>query len=264
MSLVLSILCVIAMAFGAPSEQFAAEHCPSAASTCEKSKNENEYKCVAFANQPSKEEIPQYSWQVSAGKIVGDPKGYRIVINAHQVEATSVVVTVKVKWPKSPRRCEATVVNTISLRPQESKKTLNVHGVEYANACTPDGRKALRKSVWKVAGRRDANGAWRLVETLLCAPDSKASRRYLTSVVPAKVRSVSSGTGQDDVSESVRRDAKLFDALLAEGDAWRATVESVSKQVSLSYYPNEACINTRTLSFVSKRWRLVKISDACD
>ena len=149
-------------------------------------------------------------------------------------------------------------------RPQAIKKTLNVYGVEYANACTPHGRKALRKSVWRVAGGRDASGAWRLVETLLCAPDSKASRRYLTSVLPAELRSVSGGTGQDEISELVKRDGRLIEALLAEGEAWQATVEAESTKVSLSYYPNEACINSRTLSFVNRSWRLVKISQACD
>ena len=149
-------------------------------------------------------------------------------------------------------------------RPPEIKKTLDVHGVEYANACTPDGRTALRKSVWRVARGRDASGAWRLVETLLCAPDTKAGRRYLNSVLAGEVRSLSWGTGQDEISESVRRDGRLIEALLAEGEAWHATVESESTKISLNYYPNEACINTRTLSFVNRRWRLVKISEACD
>ena len=149
-------------------------------------------------------------------------------------------------------------------RPAGIKKTLDVHGVKYANACTTDARKALRKSVWRVAGGRDASGAWRLVETLLCAPDSKASRRYLTGVLPAQIRSVSWGTGQDEISKSVRRDGRLIEALLAKGEAWDATVKSESTEVSLSYYPNEACIKTRTLRFVNRRWRLVKISEACD
>ena len=150
-------------------------------------------------------------------------------------------------------------------RSPEIKGNLNVQGDEYPNACSPGGRKKLQQSVKRAAGRRrDANGAWRLVETLLCAPNSKASRRYLTSVLPAEVRSVSSGTGQDEISESVRRDGKLIETLLAEGEAWHATVESESREVSLSYYSNEACINTRTLSFVHRRWRLLKISEACD
>ena len=149
-------------------------------------------------------------------------------------------------------------------RPAKIKKTLDVQGVKYANACTPGGRKTLRKSVWRVAGGREAAGAWRLVETLLCSPNSKASRRYLTSVLPAEIRSVSSGTGQDETSESVRRDGRLIEALLAGGEAWHATVESESTEISLSYYANEACINSRTLSFVNRSWRLVKISQACD
>ncbi len=149
-------------------------------------------------------------------------------------------------------------------RPSENKKTLEVQGVKYANACTPDGRKALRKSVWSVAGGREPAGAWRLVQTLLCSPNSKASRRYLTSVLPAEIRSVSSGTGQDEISESVRRDGRLIEALLAGGEAWHATVESDSSEISLSYYVNEACINSRTLRFVNRSWRVVKISQACD
>ena len=141
---------------------------------------------------------------------------------------------------------------------------LAVQGVEYANACSPEGRKALRKSVWRVASGREAAGAWRLVETLLCSPNSKASRRYLTSVLPAEVRSVSSGTGEDEISESVRRDGRLINSLLARGEAWHATVESESTEISLSYYPNEACINSRTLRFVNRSWRVAKISQACD
>ena len=152
----------------------------------------------------------------------------------------------------------------VQQRPPKIKKTLEVQGVKYANACTLEGRKALRKSVWRVAGGRKATGAWRLVETLLCSPNSKASRRYLTSVLPAEIRSVSSGTGQDETFESVRRDGRLIEALLAGGEAWHATVESESTELSLSYYPNEACINSRTLSFVNRRWRVVKISQACD
>ena len=118
--------------------------------------------------------------------------------------------------------------------------------------------------MWRVASGREPAGAWRLVETLLCSPNSKASRRYLTSVLPAEVRSVSSGTGQDEISESVRRDGRLIEALLAGGEAWHATVESESTEISLSYYPNEACINSRTLRFVNRSWRVVKMSQACD
>jgi hypothetical protein len=150
-------------------------------------------------------------------------------------------------------------------RSPEIKGDLYVQGDAYKNACTPGGRKTLRQSVKRTAGRsRDANGAWRLVETLLCAPDSKAGRRYLTSVLPPTIRLKSSGTGQDDTSELIRRDGELIESLLAKGEAWNATISSGSTEIILSYYPNEACISSRTLKFINKRWRLVEMSGACD
>jgi hypothetical protein len=147
----------------------------------------------------------------------------------------------------------------------EIKGNLNVQGEEYTNACSPSERRKLQQSVKRAAGRsRDANGAWRLVETLLCAPNSKANRRYLTSVLPPKIRFKSSGTGQDDTSELIRRDAELIESLLSKGEAWKATISSESREIILNYYPNEACISSRTLNFTNKRWRLVEMSQACD
>ena len=150
-------------------------------------------------------------------------------------------------------------------RSPEIKKNLHIQGAEYKNACSPSERKTLQQSVERTAGRsRDANGAWRLVETLLCAPDSKASRLYLITASPQKIRFKSSGTGQDDTSELIRRDGDLIESLLAKGEAWNAIISSKSTEIILSYYPNEACINSRTLNFINKRWRLVEISGACD
>jgi hypothetical protein len=147
----------------------------------------------------------------------------------------------------------------------EIKGNIYVHGDEYTNACSPRERKKLQQSVKRAAGRsRDANGAWQLVETLLCAPNSKASRRYLTGVLPPKIRFKSSGTGQDDTSELIRRDGELVKSLLAKGEAWHATISSESTEIILSYYPNEACIRSRTLTFTNKRWRLVELGEACD
>jgi hypothetical protein len=145
------------------------------------------------------------------------------------------------------------------------KGSLEVHGQQYPNACSPVERRKLRQAVRRAAGRgRDADGAWRLVETLLCAPDSAASRRYLTGVSPPKIRLKSAGTGQDDTSELVRRDGALFESLLAKGGAWNATVSSESTDIVLSYYPNEACISSRTLKFTNRMWRLVEMGEACD
>ncbi len=143
--------------------------------------------------------------------------------------------------------------------------SLNIQGTEYKSACSPGNRKKLQQSVKRMAGKtRDPNGAWRLVETLLCASYSKTSRNYLTSILPPKIRTKSSGTGQDDTSELIRTDSKLIRSLLENGKAWDATISSESTGIVLSYYPNEACVNSRTLKFTNKRWRIVEIGGACD
>ena len=150
-------------------------------------------------------------------------------------------------------------------RSPEVKSNLQVQGDEYPNACSPGERKKLQQSVKRAAGRgRNADGAWRLVETLLCSPDTKASRRYLAGVLPPKIRRKSSGTGQDDTSELIRRDGELIGSLLAKGEAWKATISSEPTEIILSYYPDEACISSRTLKFINRRWRLVEVGGACD
>jgi hypothetical protein len=56
----------------------------------------------------------------------------------------------------------------------------------------------------------------------------------------------------------------LIKSLLAKGEAWKATISSEPTKIILSYYPNEACISSRTLKLINKRWRLVEMSGACD
>ena len=116
MATIFLFLATFATAFGSSFDPFVFDDCPNAALTCQKTEKGKEYSCVAFANQPSNEDIPQYSWEVSAGKIISDPKAHRITIEAHPVKAKALVVTLKVRWPKSPRACDATVSETISLR----------------------------------------------------------------------------------------------------------------------------------------------------
>ncbi len=114
MTTFLLFLATLALAFANCFVPFVFDSCPNATLTCQ-IENENRYNCVAFARQPSKEDIPQYSWEVSAGKIVTDPKAHRITIDARGVDAKKLIVTLSVRWPESPRACETTVKHTIKL-----------------------------------------------------------------------------------------------------------------------------------------------------
>lgn len=114
MATVFLILATFVTAFGGCFDPFVFDDCPHATLTCQKTEKGDEYSCVAFANQPSNEDTPRYSWDVSAGKIISDPKAHRITIDALSVKAKALVVTLKVRWPKSPRACDATVSETIN------------------------------------------------------------------------------------------------------------------------------------------------------
>ena len=116
MATILLFLATFVTAFGSCFEPLAFADCPSAMLTCEKTEKRNVYRCVAFANQPSDEDIPQYSWEVSSGKIVGHLNAQRMTINARGVRGKVLVVTLKVRWPRSPRACDATVSEKINLR----------------------------------------------------------------------------------------------------------------------------------------------------
>lgn len=116
MATILLLLATFVTALGVCFERLEFDHCPRATLTCKKSEKKNEYSCVAFANQPSNEDIPQYSWEISAGKIVSDPSAHRMTMDPHGVTESALVVTLRVRWPKSPRACDATVTETINLR----------------------------------------------------------------------------------------------------------------------------------------------------
>jgi hypothetical protein len=93
------------------------DECPRAILTCERSTSDDaEYTCTAIANQPSVDDAPQYSWKLSAGKIVGDPKAPNITVDARGVKSDELTVTLNVKWPKSPPGCEASERERIKLR----------------------------------------------------------------------------------------------------------------------------------------------------
>ena len=125
---------------------------------------------------------------------------------------------------------------------------LEVHGQKLPNACVQGAR-------LKVADP----DARRLVSTLLCAPDSAANRRLAVSLLTPKARLHVSGTGEEDMVTPIDKDN-----ILARGQAWGPQIDDSADQVKVSYYPNEACIHSRTLERIGGRWRLTQLGEACD
>jgi hypothetical protein len=56
---------------------------------------------------PSEDDAPQYSWKISAGRIVGDEKSPNLTINVSDVSSPSLVVTLTVRWPRETKEASA-------------------------------------------------------------------------------------------------------------------------------------------------------------
>jgi hypothetical protein len=94
-------------------------------------------------------------------------------------------------------------------------------------SCTASAKAMLRA---QLAGPAAADG-WKLIETMLCAPKSTASKAFIASRLNRKVRYTS----------------------FINGD-----------EIALHYAPDEACIQTRTLALVKGKWRIAAMGAACD
>jgi hypothetical protein len=148
---------------------------------------------------------------------------------------------------------------------KQAYPALKVHSDELPNSCAPVEKSKLQKSlVSKVGKNSDSDGAWRLIETLLCADDAKSNKLLLQSSLPSKIRLTASSTGEKDLVRWVKRDSELINSLMSKRQAWNATVEFASNKLTLQYVPDEACIRTRTMQFLKGKWSLISIGEACD
>jgi hypothetical protein len=96
---------------GASLRASAVDECATAVLSCEKSKTgDSEYKCVALAQMPRKDDFPQYEWKVSAGRIVDGDKTPNVTIETRGVKTSTLLVTVRVTWRKAPRACRSTIL----------------------------------------------------------------------------------------------------------------------------------------------------------
>ena len=132
---------------------------------------------------------------------------------------------------------------------------------EKPSACAATGKSALRAQLSKSPS---ASEAWSLTELLLCGAKTPANSAYLRNRMPDKITVSNSDTGSEDQKASVKVDAQLIDTLLGSGEANDAELRVEDNELVLQYWPNEACVNGRTLRYAKGRWRLVAISDACD
>ena len=115
MILSLQVLALMALIVG--STPVPPDECPRAILACHQSSSGRAaYECGVAANNPSKRNAPQYTWAVSEGRILGDPKSPNVMVDVSGVESEKVTVTAEVHWKRTPQVCDAHMTERIKLR----------------------------------------------------------------------------------------------------------------------------------------------------
>ncbi|RFP19312.1 hypothetical protein D0T23_05925 [Duganella sp. BJB475] len=128
-------------------------------------------------------------------------------------------------------------------------------------SCTANNKAALRKQLLKSPAPAEA---WTLTELLLCGAKTSGNVAYLRAHVAKKITAKVYDTGGEEQVSTVTVDASLLESLLGAGEARDAELTLSDNEIALQYWPNEACINGRTLRYGKGQWRVVATGDACD
>lgn len=141
--------------------------------------------------------------------------------------------------------------------------SLEINGTVYENACSPEQESHLQQEL-PAHGIPSQTHAWNLIHTIMCAPRTAATRKYLMDSLSLKVSLLDEATGERAHSQIVRRSPHLVDELMATGHAWQPRIRVHGKRIILQYYVNEVCIRSVTLVNMQSRWNISEIGAACD
>lgn len=139
-------------------------------------------------------------------------------------------------------------------------ESLEIGGTTHASSCEVEAWSLLAKELRDAAGKRDPAGIEALVQAYLCGGDGRAAE-ILLHAAPARLVSTDEGTGEP----TTRRRVPSREALEPRGgQAWHATVHADRRDVSVTFFVNEACVRSITLRSAKATWRIRAVGNACD
>ncbi len=119
----------------------------------------------------------------------------------------------------------------------------------------------MRVDLFRVAGARARQDAWRLAQALACGTGPAAHRVIASHVrgrVLARIEPAPDETAAVDADSDRLRDGYL------KGLAWGARVEAKGDELSLQFSTNEICWAGATLHFEGKGWLIAELNGGCD
>lgn len=140
---------------------------------------------------------------------------------------------------------------------------LNMHGLRYENACAPGEKASMRLEIAK-RNLPDARKLQSAVEFVLCASLNNRNAKRMYRLLDTVVSTSDEGTGQDTLVDKLPKAKVDFADVMAEGNAWDVNLDLTNGDVTLQYFSNEACVESRKLRHSKDRWLIYEIGGACD
>lgn len=140
---------------------------------------------------------------------------------------------------------------------------MKMQGDIYPNSCGADQKNALWEAVNKAKVPNDQQ-ALKLIDLILCAPDTKENRKALMTSFGKIVREEVESTGDDPRIKTIVVTEELVASTMAFGRVWNTNLLAAKKKISLQYFVNEACVKRTKLVYSHSRWTIYEIGEACD
>ncbi len=134
-------------------------------------------------------------------------------------------------------------------------------GVMHKNACSPAEKARLKKLTTQLAGRKQPQDAWRLLQSMLCGRTA-AGWNYVRANTAAEV-SIEDNTDTKDGTSSVSvQPAAAVEPV--KMNAWSASIERAGDDIAVGYYEGGVCSSGFFLRRTASKWQVVGTTRSCD
>jgi len=128
-------------------------------------------------------------------------------------------------------------------------------------ACAENTKASLRRDVSELA-KPQAAGAWKLIETFLCADKTHARVMFEKAHSESVLFRIAAPTGVEE--KPVEDINQELQNLLPARRAWGPSVRKEDEDLVIYYSISDTCWDFFGLRFVDKKWQLVTLGGGCD
>lgn len=140
---------------------------------------------------------------------------------------------------------------------------LVMHGEAYENSCSAKQKQVLTSHIQKNV-QHDHRLLQTAIESILCRSYTPQNIRMMINFVDNIVITSYEGTAEEKIVGTSGEKVQILKEVMAEGNAWNATLIFNDSEVKLQYFSSEACVESVKLRHSKNSWLINEIGGACD